>query len=82
MEIKGIICANISGVSMPRDDAIAARGNLLDRTNKRFEGTMRDLLLNKTLSSMTRSEKTIKHRFHCAITCSPNYLTQGGIHLR
>lgn len=48
----------------PRDDAIATWGNLrLDRTNKRFEGAMRDLLLNKTLSSMTRVKRPSKTAF-------------------
>lgn len=55
----------------PRDDAIATWGNLrLDRTNKRFEGAMRDLLLNKTFIQHDAGEKTIKNRFHCAIACA------------
>lgn len=48
----------------PRDDAIATRGNLrLNRTNKRFEGAMRDLLLNKTFIQHYAGEKTIKTAF-------------------
>ncbi|EHU58855.1 hypothetical protein ECDEC2E_1917 [Escherichia coli DEC2E] len=45
MEIKGDnLCQYFWRINAPRDDAIATRGNLrLDRTNKRFEGTMRDL---------------------------------------
>lgn len=48
----------------PRDDAIATWGNLrLDRTNKRFEGAVRDLLLNKTFIQHDAGEKTIKTAF-------------------
>ena len=72
MEIKGgNLCHYFWRINAPRDDAIATWGNLrLDRTNKRFEGAMRDLLLNKTLIQHDAGEKTIKNRFHCAIACS------------
>ncbi|CSP48048.1 Uncharacterised protein [Shigella sonnei] len=50
MEIEGgNLCQYFCRINASRNDAIATRGNLrLDRTNKRFEGAVRDLLLNKT----------------------------------
>ncbi len=60
MEIEGgNLCQYFCRINAPRDDAIATRGNLrLDRTNKRFEGAMRDLLLNKTFIQHDAGEKT------------------------
>lgn len=65
MEIEGgNLCQYFCRINAPRDDAIATRGNLrLDRTNKRFEGAMRDLLLNKTFIQHDAGEKTIKTAF-------------------
>ena len=48
----------------------------LDRTNKRFEGAVRDLLLNKTFIQHDAGEKTIKPLSLCYCLL-PNYLTQG-----
>ena len=72
MEIEGgNLCQYFWRINAPRDDAIATWGNLrLDRTNKRFEGAVRDLLLNKTFIQHDAGEKTIKNRFHCAIACA------------
>ena len=69
MEIEGgNLCQYFCRINASRNDAIATRGNLrLDRTNKRFEGAVRDLLLNKTFIQHDAGEKTIKNRFHCAI---------------
>lgn len=63
MEIEGgNLCHYFWRINAPRDDAIATWGNLrLDRTNKRFEGAVRDLLLNKTFIQHDAGEKTIKN---------------------
>ena len=65
MEIKGDnLCQYFWRINAPRDDAIATRGNLrLDRTNKRFEGTMRDLLLNKTFIQHDAGESLLNRFF-------------------
>lgn len=79
MEIKGDnLCQYFWRINAPRDDAIATRGNLrLDRTNKRFEGTMRDLLLNKTFIQHDAGEKDHQKPLSLCYYLHPNYLTQG-----
>lgn len=79
MEIEGgNLCQYFCRINASRNDAIATRGNLrLDRTNKRFEGAVRDLLLNKTFIQHDAGEKTIKKPLSLCYCLLPNYLTQG-----
>ena len=67
MEIEGgNLCQYFCRINASRNDAIATRGNLrLDRTNKRFEGAVRDLLLNKTFIQHDAGVKFYQFTFFC-----------------